>query len=328
MKKFLSVTQLIFKIIKKHKFLGIIVCLFVAAILYDVSFKAPIAAVPDTFVKLEKGVGVTAIAEYLKEEEVIQSPFWFKAFSVLSGTHRSLVSGYYFINEPQSVWGVLSTLSNGEHNITPSIVTIPEGANINEAAILIDRKLPLFNRDVFFELLKEGYVFPDTYFFFPHSDTEEVVGIISRNFDEKIKHLGEDIEDSGYTLDEILTMASIIEEETYKSEDRPLVSSVLWNRISLGMALQVDVTFQYINGKNSYTLSKADLKEDSPYNTYTNRGLPPTPISNPGLDSIEAALFPAEDNDYLYFLSDRQGNIYFADDFEGHKQNRLRYLNK
>jgi UPF0755 protein len=93
------------------------------------------------------------------------------------------------------------------------------------------------------------------------------------------------------------------------------------------MPLQVDATFSYVNGKNTYTLSRADLKDDSPYNTYTNKGLPPGPIANPGIEAIEAALYP-EKTDYLYFLSDLRGKMYYAKNFDGHQRNRELYLRK
>jgi len=127
------------------------------------------------------------------------------------------------------------------------------------------------------------------------------------------------------TLHEVLTMASIIEKEVRTPEDMKLVSGVLWKRIEVGMPLQVDAPFIYYNGKNSYTLTKEDLSDDHEYNTYKNKGLPPTAITNPGLDSIRAAITPTN-TEYLYFLSDKSGNMYYAKNFEGHKRNRELYL--
>jgi UPF0755 protein len=120
-------------------------------------------------------------------------------------------------------------------------------------------------------------------------------------------------------------MASIIERETRTAEDRRLVSGILWKRISIGMPLQVDATFEYYTKYNTYTVTKQVMREDSPYNTYTNKGLPPTPIANPGLDSIIAALKPTA-SPYLYYLTGRDGKMYYATDFAGHKKNRRLYL--
>jgi len=122
-------------------------------------------------------------------------------------------------------------------------------------------------------------------------------------------------------------MASIIEAEARTTESRRIISGILWKRISLGMPLQVDSTFVYINGKNTYELTSDDLKIDSPYNTYVYKGLPPTPIGNPGLDAILAALYP-KTSKYLYFLSSKSGDMYYATTFEQHKRNKELYLNK
>jgi UPF0755 protein len=121
-------------------------------------------------------------------------------------------------------------------------------------------------------------------------------------------------------------MASLVEEETRTPADRRLVAGILWKRIKLGMPLQVDAVFPYINGKNTYEVTARDLKIDSPYNTYLYPGLPIAPIANPGLDSIKAAIEPAE-SPYLYYLSDRAGAMHYAKTFEEHKRNRELYLN-
>ena len=127
-------------------------------------------------------------------------------------------------------------------------------------------------------------------------------------------------------MNEVIIMASIIEDEANGTlESKRIVSGILWKRLRLEMPLQVDAPFQYYNGKNSYTLTKEDLKEDHEYNTYTNKGLPPTAITNPGIDSIRAAITPTK-TDYLYFLSDKKGNMYYAKNFEEHKINRELYL--
>lgn len=120
-------------------------------------------------------------------------------------------------------------------------------------------------------------------------------------------------------------MASIIEGEADK-DSKQAVSNILWKRIKLDMALQVDAPFVYSIGKGTFDLSNGDLKDkENPYNTYVNKGLPPTPISNPGLESLKAAATPAE-TPYLYFLTGHDGNMYYAETFEGHKKNRKLHL--
>ena len=121
-------------------------------------------------------------------------------------------------------------------------------------------------------------------------------------------------------------MASIIEDEANGTlESKRIVSGILWKRIRMEMPLQVDAAFQYYNGKNSYTLTKEDLAEDHEYNTYTNKGLPPTAITSPGIDSLRAAITPTQ-TEYLYFMSDKRGNMYYAKTFEQHKLNRELHL--
>ncbi len=122
-------------------------------------------------------------------------------------------------------------------------------------------------------------------------------------------------------------MASILEDEANTLEDKRIIAGILWKRLKLKMPLQVDSTLRYTTGKSSGELTKADLSANNPYNTYVNKGLPPTPISNPGLDSIRAAITPTNTS-YLYFLSDKNGNMHYAETFEEHKQNRINYLGK
>jgi len=135
------------------------------------------------------------------------------------------------------------------------------------------------------------------------------------------------IDASGHSLEEIVIMASILEEEGITFQDRRMMSGVLWNRINIGMPLQVDAVFPYIIGKNTYQVNLEDLKTESPYNTYVNKGLPPGPITNPGFNSIVAALDPVK-HDYLYYLSDKQHNTYYAKTFDEHKRDRVLYLGK
>jgi UPF0755 protein len=120
-------------------------------------------------------------------------------------------------------------------------------------------------------------------------------------------------------------MASILEGEARLLETRRIVAGILWKRISLGMPLQVDTTFKYELGKTTFDLTTEDLKADSAYNSYTRLGLPPTPVSNPGIESILAAVTPIKTN-YLYFLTDKKGEMHYATTHEGHVANKFKYL--
>ena len=126
-------------------------------------------------------------------------------------------------------------------------------------------------------------------------------------------------------LSDIIKMASILEGEARTTETRRTIAGILWRRISLGMPLQVDASFKYINGKGTFELTPRDLAIDSPYNSYTHKGLPPTPISNPGIDAIASAVTPIKTN-YIYFLSDKEGNMHYAVTYAEHLANKAKYL--
>jgi UPF0755 protein len=174
---------------------------------------------------------------------------------------------------------------------------------------------------------KEGYLFPDTYKFGSDVRPEKVIQVMNDTFEKKIndKDLQDAMTDFGKPLADVITMASILEGEARQMRTRQIVAGILWERIRLGMPLQVDAAFRYVNGKTTKDLTVDDLKIDSPYNTYVYKGLPPTPISNPGLDSIWAAVTPI-DTDYLYFITDSEGKMHYAETFEQHQQNVARYL--
>jgi UPF0755 protein len=159
-----------------------------------------------------------------------------------------------------------------------------------------------------------------------NTKADDVILMMRENFAREIKKYEKDIALFKKPLEEIVIMASILEGEARTLEAKRIVAGILWKRIRINMPLQVDAVFKYYNGKNSYNLTKNDLKDDHEYNTYTNKGLPPTAINNPGIDSIRAAITPTQTN-YLYFLSDKSGNMHYAKTFEEHKANKDLYIN-
>ena len=169
-------------------------------------------------------------------------------------------------------------------------------------------------------------MFPDTYYFPPNVAPAEVVSVMKRTFNEKIKGISEKIDQFGRPLDEVIIMASLLEKESHNFEDKQKIAGVLWQRIEIGMLLQVDAVFPYILGKDISRILFENLEIDSPYNTYLYLGLPPGAIANPGLDSIEAAVTPIKDS-YLYYLADKEGNTHFSETFEEHKRKKELYLN-
>ena len=170
----------------------------------------------------------------------------------------------------------------------------------------------------------EGFLFPDTYLFAPDATGEVIVRTLLENFDKKVdQELRTAAKSSGHTFFEVITLASIVEEEGRSENDRQMISDIFWKRIAIGQPLQSDATVNYILGTFKDQPTLKDLGTNSPYNTYMNAGLPPGPISNPGLVSIRAAIYP-KDNPYFYFLNNPETReTIFSRTFEEHKQNRI-----
>lgn len=206
-------------------------------------------------------------------------------------------------------------------------VTIPEGLNARQIGDLL-KKNGLFDGDKFVSAAEkeEGFLFPDTYRFYKDAKPADVISKMEENFDKKITpEILAEISAQKKSLKDIIIMASILEEEVKSTEDRKIVAGILWKRIDRRMGLNVDAALTYVLGKTSAELTAGDLKYDSPYNTYLYRGLPPTPISNPGLDTIKAATNPIASK-YFYYLTDKEGAVHYAVTLEEHALNKFKYL--
>lgn len=267
------------------------------------------------------------ISRTLKEKSIIRSEAVFQTLTILFGGDRRLVAGHYAFERKASAVNVAWRISTGNFGIKLAKVTLPEGLTRKEMADVIAGKLESFDRQKFLEITKddEGYLFPDTYYFFPAETAEEIAVDLGNNFKRKISSLEEEIKESKYSLPEIITMASLVEKESAGDEERPIIAGILWKRLENGQRLQVDASLWYVTGRFSAELTISDLNLDSPYNTYKYGGLPPGPIGNPGLASIKAALDP-EDSPYLFYLHDKDGGIHYARNFEEHKLNKQKYL--
>jgi len=299
---------------------------------YSIVWRAPRPFPDQTLINIERGESLSQIANTFEEKRVIISPFWLKAFVVLWGGEKKVVAGDYYFPDAVNVFKVAQMISKGEFGLIARKITLPEGSSSIEMAEILEKELPAFNADDFINEVAdnnyEGYLFPDTYFLTPNIKAHDLILMMRENFVRQIQEYQKDVEKSNRPLNDIVIMASIIEDEANSSlKAKRTVSGILWNRLRLGMPLQVDAPFVYYNGKHSYTLTKEDLKEDQPYNTYVNKGLPPTAITNPGIDSLRAAIAPNQ-TEYLYFMSDKSGNMHYAKDFDGHQRNRERYLGK
>lgn len=296
-------------------------------VFYNEKVKAPGNFPVGSMYTIETGSGLTYLALDLKKSNLIQSAFWFKVFSVLSGGTRGVQAGDYVFNKEENVISLAELIAKGKFGLAPIRITIPEGLNSREIDKLLSAKFSKVSATRFMTLASssEGYLFPDTYFFLPNVTVAEVIKKMTTTFDLKIKTLDKEIANFNRPLADIVKVASILELEARTTETRRMVADILWRRLALGMPLQVDASFKYINGKTTKTLALDDLKFDSPYNSYLYKGLPPTPISNPGIDSLKAAVTPTP-NPYLYFLTDDNGKMHYAKTFAEHLQNKENYL--
>lgn len=298
-----------------------------AAFLYLRVIQPPDAFPLNQLVAVPQGQSLEEVARALEDGEVIRSAFALEVVVKLLGNERNVHAGDYLFKEPLDVFSVAHKLAVGAYGLEPTRVRIHEGATTREMASLLDKQFERFDADNFLAQtkLQEGYLFPDTYFFLPNVTEDTVIQAMRQNFDTQVAPLLPHIASSTHPLSDFVIMASIIEREARNSADRRMISGVLWNRLARGMPLQVDVTFLYTIGKGTFQLTNRDLLTDSPYNTYMRKGLPPTAIGSPSLDSLQAAVNPTK-NDYIYFLADHSGVTHFCKTYACQLANKARYF--
>jgi len=272
---------------------------------YSFFLRPPVDFPIGSIVNIEPGMNLRGVSLQLKREHLISSRTVFEAFIIIYGGEKHLIPADYLFEKKEPVWEVAKRLIRGERRLAPVKVTIPEGFNVSDIADAFVSKLADFNKEKFLLLAKtkEGYLFPDTYFFFTTDTETEVLRSLGDNFEKKITPLLPEIISSGKSEKDIIIMASIIEREAKGDADRGIISGILWKRLSINMPLQVDAAL----------------------GTYETKGLPKNPISNPGLEAIKAAIYP-QSSPYLYYLHDKDGNIHYARTFAEHSKNIVKYL--
>lgn len=297
------------------------------ALLWSVTFAAPSDFKVPSLVRVKEGTSISAEASLLKQQHIVRSATLLRVLLRVIGGKSGLVAGDYFFPKSENVFTVALRLAQGDYQLTPVKITIAEGASNADVASILSDKLQFFDIDTFRVLMKdkEGYLFPDTYYFLPTEDPHVVLRVMEDNFHRKVDPLLPEVLASGHTLSDIVIMASLLEEEARLTETRKMISGILWNRIQKGMKLQVDAVFPYIMGKNTFQVTRADLQFDSPYNTYLYKGLPIGPISNPGVDSIEAAIHPTPSS-YLYYLADKNGVTHYSKTYAEQLRKQRIYL--
>lgn len=306
---------------------GIVVVGILAALMYVFLIQPPDNFPVDELVTVREGATLQVAAVELKTAGVVRSGIALRALVRLMGTDRAIRAGDYLFSEPRDVFAVAKALSTGAFGLEPIRIRIHEGAMVKEMAVIFARQLKRFDQQKFLAqaTAEEGYLFPDTYFFMPNATEGSIIQAMRQNFDSQVATMTPQIASSTHSLGDIVTMASIVEREARNSKDRRMIAGVLWNRLARGMALQVDVTFLYTIGKGTFDLTMADLVSDSPYNTYKNKGLPPTPIGSPSLDSLFAATVPTK-NDFLFYLADKHGVTHFSKTYQEHLRKKRLYL--
>lgn len=281
---------------------------------------------------IKKGSGIREVANNLKKENLIADPVVFFLIVKKNGLDGKIQAGDFRLSPSQKAADIAESLTHGTLDLW---ITIPEGQRADQVADTLANKLPTYDSSWRQTLRNnEGYIFPDTYLIPKNADINLVISIMKGNFEKKFETINLQKTE---TKKDLVTIASLIEREAKHPQDRPLVASVIRNRLDIGMKLDIDATVQYAigsikcNAKQPGTcewwpkhLTSDDLAINSLYNTYKNQGLPPTPIANPGLESLKAAANPSRTN-YLYYISDKNGNNHYAETLQQHNLNIQKY---
>jgi len=318
---------------KIYILIGIIIFFFIITSLWWNQANRPVDFSNKTITTftITRGETARSIAERLQKQGLIRSSVAFFILARFGGISGDLQAGDFRLSPSMDLQTVTATLTHGTFDVR---ITIPEGWRKEEIALELAKQLNIPQSE-FEKVAKEGYMFPDTYLIPKDASAAGVADIFLANFNKKITaEMKERARNKGLTLDEVIKIASLLEREVRFDEDRSFVASVILNRLKIGMKLDIDATVQYALGyqpnQKSWwkkDLTSEDLGIDSPYNTYKNAGLPPTPISNPGLAVIKSVI-EAPETDYLYYMSDKSGKIHFAKTIEEQNSNIAQYLNR
>jgi UPF0755 protein len=286
----------------------------------------------DAIIKIDEGDNLNIISRKLKEARIIQDRIGFKLMVVVFKKSTCLSYGWYKFKKYEDPGEILKSLIKGRRLTVK--VAIPEGLKVNEtiyafrrhkdADIDIPKLKTLVSDTNFIKTLginqptMEGYLFPDTYIFYKGEKPENIIKkMVSKLFEVVKPSQKFKIKSMEFSAHEILTIASMVEREAMVDREKPIIASVIYNRLEENMPLQIDATVLYALGMHKTRVMYKDLKVKSPYNTYRNRGLPPGPIASPGFQSIMAALHPSRTN-YLYYVATGKGDHIFSETYKEH----------
>lgn len=324
------------EMIKSHPLLGGGIGAIILIIILSIGFfllnLAPVdfSSREHHLVTVPFGASTREISQILEKQGIVRNRIAYELYVRLNPRQRMAKSGRYLLSPGMSVPRVVAELTQGTANDIQ--ITIPEGLTNREIANLLAAK-GIVNRDVFLKQLEdrsfiseilgdiplndtvEGYLYPDTYRFSVSADEKEIISTMLHRFRQIYEtHLKQIPKER---IQEVLIIASIVEEEARKADERPIIAGVFYNRLKQGYRLQSCATVQYALGKHKEHLLYQDLQISSPYNTYRHSGLPPGPITNPGLSSLLAAAHPAQVS-YLYFVAKADGSHIFSNTYQEH----------
>lgn len=329
------------KINKKNKKMKMVALFFVFigiisfVILYNNAISKPLKS-SDNIVSIEvkTGDGFYDILNRLDEEGKLSNKLLIKIKLSIDKQSITLKEGTYEINSNVTLDQLIKDLQDDSKNINMVKITVPEGYSIEEIAQLMEEK-DLCSKNDFIKAVKnhelpefvevnekrrynlEGFLYPDTYLIEKGTSANNIIDKMLERFNAAIKEVEKesDIVINNEDIDKLITIASMIEKEASADIDRPLISSVIYNRLEKDMKLQLDATVLYALGEHIDVVLNRHLEVDSPYNTYKYSGLPIGPIASPGIESIKAALLPA-DTDYLYYILQKDGTHYFTNSYD------------
>jgi UPF0755 protein len=298
---------------------------------------AQIDGAKDVVINMVQGQSLKAMADLLHEERIIKNPFMLILIARIKGYDKRLKAGEYLLSAAMSPRQILEIMVKGQVRLHK--LTVPEGYSIYQIADLVAQaglgsKTEFIKAATDTDLARsmgleadtvEGYLFPETYFFPKGVSVEKIIATMVQRFWSIFTPQWQDQAKSiGFTVHQIVTLASIIEKETGAPFERPLISSVFINRLKKNMRLESDPTVIYGIKNFNGNLTRQDLQTQTPYNTYKINGLPAGPIANPGRASLEAALYP-EHTDYIYFVSKKDSTHYFSTNLKEHNRAVKKY---
>lgn len=334
LKKYFSLGKLV-----RRSILIVITVIFLFSILLMHYSFSPIDRNNKTVVfDIPSGASFLEITEILNSAGLIKSRFFFYSLSIMKGARRHICSGEYEINTSLTPWTMVHKLMRGE--VREYKVLIPEDFTMKEIANRLDDE-KLINKEIFFDLAGdkefleslnikadsiEGYLFPDTYNFTRSMNTRQIMKRMVDTFWKKVSpSMLEKADEMGLNPHQFITLASIIGKESGNDSEKPLIAAVFHNRLKKGMRLQSDPTAVYDLDDFAGKVVRSHLRRKSPYNTYVIKGLPPGPIANPGLASLQATLNPAK-ADYLYFVYQNDGSHFFSSTLVEHNKAVNRFI--